>query len=253
MNDQLKSLFKEDNSPFEIESAVYSLVPKENSVHHYDDKVNIYDAIIGNRFYNRLIWGNWPKNYRAFCRAAVSTADIGPVLDVGCGSLVFTHSVYSNIANRPLILLDRSIGMLLKGKQRLIDNLGEVPENICFLQADALNLPFKPESIKTVISFGLLHIFKNPDLLLSELMRVITVDGGLFATSLVANNWLSTHYLRALKNSGEVGTVHSEESLREYVSSRYPQLHLNSIGNMAYLGLQAADVDPACWTEGNTR
>jgi ubiquinone/menaquinone biosynthesis C-methylase UbiE len=249
MKELLNSLFKDDISLRKIESSVYSVIPEAQSEHHYDSKANIYDAIIGNSFYNRLFWGNPPDNYRAFCRTAVNSDNNGAILDVGCGSLVFTHKVYAAFTARPLILLDRSLSMLLKGKQRLLSSLGKIPDNIVFVHADALSLPFKSGALKTVISFGLLHIFEKPEVLLTELMRIRSEDGSLFATSLVANNRLGEWYLTSLKRAGEIGNVQSDNQLYGHLSSHYPQLQLNSIGNMAYIGLQARHVEPASWAD----
>ena len=247
MKDLLNSLIKDGISPVEIEKSVYSVIPEASAAHHYDSKAAIYDLLIGNPLYNKLFWGNRPENYCAFSQTAVNSSSAGVALDVGCGSLVFTHRAYAVYQARPLILLDRSLGMLLKGKQRLVSSLGSVPDNIVFLQADALNLPFISGALKTVISFGLLHIFEKPEMLMTELMRVRAEDGGLFATSLVANNRLGKRYLKTLQWAGEIGNVQNDAELHNRLSTLYPSLRLNSIGNMAYIGLDTQHIEPSSW------
>jgi len=239
MQELLSALCKEKCPAEEIEPAVFSFIPREQRTHHYDTKVGLYDALIGNPLYNRLVWGNWPANYRAFCLSALRAEGDGPILDVGCGSLVFTHRIYAGVADRPLLLLDRSLGMLLKGKERLMAQHGHIPNNVAFVHADALDLPFKSGTFSTIVSFGLLHIFEQPEALMAELMRARADDGDLFATSLVANNWLGKRYLRALQGAGEVGNVQDTEALLQRLVPHAPQLQANSIGNMAYLSLHA--------------
>lgn len=74
----------------------------------YDRQAAIYDGLVGNALYNRVLWGASIASYGAFAASAV-TAAAGPLLDVGCGSAVFTAPAYL-AAERPLVLLDRSLG-----------------------------------------------------------------------------------------------------------------------------------------------
>jgi len=83
----------------------------------YDRHAVLYDHVVGNRLYNRLLWGASPASYTAFAATAVAGAQ-GPLLDVGCGSAVFTAAAYRT-AGRPLVLVDRSLGMLARAAQRL--------------------------------------------------------------------------------------------------------------------------------------
>lgn len=79
----------------------------------YDRWAAVYDRIVGNALYNRLVWAACPRSYAAFAAQAV-TAERGPLLDVGCGSAVFTGGVY-RAAGRPLVLVNRSRAMLTQG------------------------------------------------------------------------------------------------------------------------------------------
>ncbi len=247
MLDLLDTLLLPGRTPQLIEPALVSFIAAEEQEHHYDSKVKFYDALIGNPVYNRLIWGNWPSNYRDFCLTALNSAEQGPVLDVGCGSLVFTHKVYARYGDRPVLLLDRSLGMLLRAKERILEALGELPENLLFVHADALDLPFRDGSFNTLLSFGLLHIFDQPSRLLTEMLRVKTPEGNLFATSLVANNGLGQRYLGALKKAGEVGCVNSVGQLHQQLAEVSPHVRVGSIGNMAYVGLHPEHIDPRGW------
>ncbi|WP_373033791.1 hypothetical protein, partial [Sulfurovum sp.] len=79
-----------------IDGGIYSAIDAPERTADYDTKVRLYDALIGNPLYNRLIWGNWPKEYDRFCREALADTPKGVVLDAGCGSLVFTADAYAN-------------------------------------------------------------------------------------------------------------------------------------------------------------
>lgn len=68
----------------------------------------------------------------AFATAAVRAGD-GPLLDVGCGSAVFTAAVYQ-ITRRSIVLADRSLG---RAQQRINGSAGVV-----FVQANLFDLPF---------------------------------------------------------------------------------------------------------------
>ncbi|MBA4368811.1 MAG: hypothetical protein C0403_14385 [Desulfobacterium sp.] len=77
------------------------------------------------------------------------------MLDLGCGSLAFTAKTYIQYSERPAILVDQSLKMLRIAKSRLIKINGTVPNNIVFLHADALRLPFYEKSFNTIIAENL--------------------------------------------------------------------------------------------------
>jgi ubiquinone/menaquinone biosynthesis C-methylase UbiE len=218
----------------EVEEGIFSCFPASERASSYDNKVNAYDMVVGNRFYNRFIWGNWPSAYRKFCLQALESSQGGTVLDAGCGSLVFTAGVYAEAENKLIILLDRSIGMLVKGRDRISKIKGFVPSNIVFVQGDIFDLPFKNHVFDTVVSFGVLHMFDDKYGLLTELERVKRDGGHLHYSSLVGNNAIGRKYLEILKQAGEVATCHSSESLDNLISKMPFEHKSDSIGNMAY-------------------
>lgn len=234
----LTPLLKDGINLNKIEDGIYSVLPLEDRVHVYDSKVAIYDLIIGSSIYNRLVWGNTLSNYRDFCLSGLESSDTGIVLDVGCGSLVFTHKTYSQYTDRPVILLDRSLGMLTKARERLTDKLGKYPDNYIFIQGDALDLPFVDYAFETVLSFGMLHIFEDMEKFMGELLRVKSEKGKLFTTSLAGNNRFAKKYLNLLEKNGEVGAVHTSDELAKRLSTINTGLHISSIANMAYVTLR---------------
>ena len=219
----------------EVEDGIFSCLDQTERQSSYDNKVDFYDAVIGNRFYHRAIWGNWPSNYRAFCKQALLSVPDGIYLDAGCGSLVFTAEAYSEAENKQIVLLDRSIGMLIKGRDRIRKLKGRVPDNIIFIQGEIFNLPFKHQAFDTVTSFGVIHIFDDKLSLLTELERVKQKHGLTYFSSLVGNSFIGRRYLEILKKAGEVATCHSSSSLTSLLSTMPYHYKIHSIGNMAYV------------------
>lgn len=218
----------------EVEEAVFSCIDRNDRHSEYDKKANLYDRIIGNALYNRLAWGNRPSHYAAFCHQALASSPGGIFLDAGCGSLTFTANAYASANNQLIVLLDRSIGMLRKGKQKIQRLRGGIPRNIVFLQGDIFNLPFQQAVFDTVAAFGVLHLFERKIDLLMELERVKQRSGQVFFSSLVGNNLFGRQYLKILKTAGEVASCHSSQSLRDLLSLSPFQYQLSTIGNMAY-------------------
>jgi ubiquinone/menaquinone biosynthesis C-methylase UbiE len=218
----------------EVEQDIYSCIKPEDRNSEYDNKVKAYDYIVGNAYYNKLIWGNWPANYSHFCTQALLNSKGGLYLDAGCGSLVFTAKEYANADNELIVLLDRSLGMLRKGRERIIKLCGKVPDNIIFLQGDILNLPFLNSAFNTVASFGVLHMFEKKLTVLAELERVRKISGGIYFSCLAGNNLVGKKYLEILKDAGEVASCVTSESLRQQLALWSNDYVLSSIGNMAY-------------------
>lgn len=218
----------------DVDEGIFSCLDLNERQSDYDKKVNAYDLVVGNAVYNRLVGGNWPSNYANFCHQALTSAPGGIFLDAGCGSLVFTAKTYANANNKLIVLLDRSVGMLRKGRERIKKHCGGVPKNIVFIQGDIFNLPFQDAAFDAVASFGVLHIFEDKMSLLAELERVKMRSGQVFFSSLVGNNALGRKYMEMLRKAGEVASCHSSQSLISQLSLSPFEYKLTTVGNMAY-------------------
>jgi len=218
----------------EVREGIFSALGEADRDSDYDGKVFAYDAVVGNRFYNKIVWGNWPSNYHDFCESSLSMSSDGAVLDAGCGSLIFTASAYAEANNSLIVLLDSSLGMLEMGRKRLTENCGSIPNHIVFIQGDIFELPFRNSSFDSVISNGVMHIFDDKERILTEFERVKSTRGTVSFSNLVGNNRLGKMYLSALKRSGEVATVHTSKSLSAELQKTPFKYELTSIGNMAY-------------------
>lgn len=189
-----------------VEDGLYSVIPVETEHHAYDKTASFYDVLIGNGVYNRVVWGNWSSTYATYCSEALRSSSQGLVLDAGCGTLVFTADAYRRATSRPIVLLDRSLGMLRKAKARLSKGGKGIPDHIILVQADMGALPFKAGSFETVLSWGTLHVFDTPVQVMRELEKVTSATGQMFLTSLVTGRFLGDQYLRALFKAGHVAS-----------------------------------------------
>lgn len=177
----------------------------------YDTHAAGYDAVVGSRLYNRLLWGSETRHYEAFAREAVASAH-GPLLEVAAGSCLVSAGAYLS-SDRPLVITDRSAAMLRRARTRLSDEAGRVRRNTRFVTADAFNLPFVPGGFDTVACHGFLHIVDDPQALMESLRRQLAPGGRLFITSLVTGTKVGTRYLQLLHRAGVAATPRSADDL----------------------------------------
>lgn len=199
--ERLSEILPKDVSLRLVEPHIYSLYPPDK-ISYYDKFGGIYEAVACNRFYNRIVWGYWTSEYHSLCLDALKSSTEGWVLDAGCGSLAFTAKTYLTYNERPVILLDQSIRMLMLAKSRLIKLNGKVPSNMVFLHGDVLQLPFKPQSFGTTIAMNLLHVIKDIKTMLRGLKIVLMEGGSILFTTLLENNRFADKYLHKLGEAG---------------------------------------------------
>ncbi len=201
----LSALFLENSILRLVEPNIYSVLPDNESGNEYDTQFGfIYDWVACNPIYNRLIWGYSVKIFSQIANDALLSSTDGKVLDLGCGSLAFIAETYSQYSERPVVLVDQSLKMLRMAKSRLIKRNGNVPDNLVFLHADALQLPFRAKAFKTILSENLLHCLDDTSILLKQLEKIILKNGKMFFTTLVKNNRFADKYLEALADSGKL-------------------------------------------------
>ncbi|MFB6231217.1 MAG: class I SAM-dependent methyltransferase [Salinibacter sp.] len=202
----------------EARPGIWSALPPDAEGARYDARAAAYDRVVGSALYNRLLWGASPERYRAFARRAVASGD-GLLLDAGAGSAVFTAGAYAD-ADRPLLLVDRSLGMLEAARDRIADRAGgTLPSSITLLQADANDLPLRARCIDTILSMGMLHLFDDVTGHVAALGQVLAPDGTLFAMCLVDEQWPGRAYLRLLHRAGEVAPPRTYDAMRRAVES----------------------------------
>jgi ubiquinone/menaquinone biosynthesis C-methylase UbiE len=190
-----------------IDGPIWSALPANQRAADYDRIAAGYDMVVGNTLYNRLVWGNWARHYSGAAERFLTDAPAGPLLDCGCGSLVFTATAYrQSAALDRLVLMDRSLGMLRRGAKRAAHG--------AFLQADALAMPFKQEAFTGVMSWGMLHVFGTGSPFLGQLKEVSAKGSRIAISTLVlANRPLGNRMLWLLHQRGEVALPETEDQV----------------------------------------
>ncbi len=222
----LSALLLENTILRSVEPGIYSVLPDNESGNEYDSQFGfIYDLVACSPIYNRLIWGYSVKIFSKTASEALHSSHDGYVLDIGCGSLAFTAKIYSQYSERPVVLVDQSLKMLRMAKSRLLKQKGRVPDNLVFLHADALQLPFQENVFTTVLSENLLHCLSDTSILLKQLKSITAEDGKMYFTTLVKSDRLADKYLEALADSGKLisHAVGDHEKLFEQIglSAKY--------------------------------
>lgn len=226
-----KELFK--RNIIEIEDTILEVKGLDKGA--YDSQAIQYDKLISNYFYNKIMWGNSPKDYSNFCKKGLKAHKSGIIADIGCGTLGFTNKVYAEYNDKDLYLCDLSLEMLKIGKCKLEGQSGNV-NSINFLRSDALNMPFKNSSVQTVLCFGLFHIFENPSQLILETTRILNTKGLLFLTSLCTDRKLSRKYLNLLNKKGHVSQpLKSSEIIKIIEENGITIIESKIKGSMIYI------------------
>jgi len=117
---------------------------------------------------------------------------------------------------RPVVLVDNSIKMLKTAKSRLIKSNGTVPENMAFLQADALRLPFRDKSFDTILFENLLHCLADTKSLLAGLKNILSEDSKMYFTTLVKSNRFADRYIEVLANKGKLVSRNVEDHQKNF-------------------------------------
>lgn len=196
----------------------------------YDRRAAVYDRLVRSRVYNRLFCGASPRDYEAFAAQALADGT-GPLLDVAGGSAAATAGLYA-AANREVVLLDRSRGMLERAGQRIAALAGEEGQPpVRLVQADALAIPLPPHGFDTVLCMGFVHLVERPAELLEVLRRQSRPGGRIYLSSLVAERAVGARYLRALHRAGEIAQPRTAAEL----ASALGGVDVRVGGSMAYV------------------
>ncbi len=146
----------------------------------YKASKNFYDDVLTqgkwwSRLYIKVFWGG--VDDVAIARKVLSMIPddfSGKILDVPCGTLVFTAKKYQRLKKAELVCLDYSEDMLDQGKAR-----AEKCElsNVKFMQGDVGNLPFEDGSFDVVMTMNGVHVFPDKEKAWTEMTRVIRPGG----------------------------------------------------------------------------
>lgn len=130
------------------------------------DKKNYVQSQSIQRYYQRLF------EEHIFLGSPVSKLAKWRVLDVGCGTGFLEKILVGKVDS--IFSMDATFAMVMLARQNLQN------EQIVWLQADALRLPYKPESFDLVCSNALLHHMYDFEGVLSEMVSLLAPGGKLF-------------------------------------------------------------------------
>jgi ubiquinone/menaquinone biosynthesis C-methylase UbiE len=215
-----------------VESNIYSALDNTPRA-RYDKKARVYEFLVGNFLYNKLMWGTSPGDYVHYAREVLAACE-GTVVDIGCGGLVQTSRLY---AARPqfTVLADISLEMLRIGKHRLLQQIGLLPDHLNFLQADAFKLPFYECSVDNVVSFGMLHLFDNKQAFIQEFLRILKKGGTFHITALTNDRRFSRRYIRFLQHRQEFATAMSSREILELFHRHTTRIQHYTVGSMVFV------------------
>jgi SAM-dependent methyltransferase len=225
----------------EVEPGLLSALGPDDEGAPYDTRAAAYDRLVSTPWYSNLAWGVPPETHTDFIRQALTASSEGWVVDVAAGSCVASAGAYPDTA-RPIVVLDRSLAMLRRGMDLVRRTCGGLPPHLTFLQADATALPFRDDTLATVLCHGALHVFPSPSDVCAEWARVLRPGGDLHVSSLVRGRWLGDRYLSLLHRAGEITKPRSAEEVAATLASLMgAHAELRPMGNFAYVSLRLPD------------
>ena len=231
---KLSTLVNSDVNIRLVEPHIYSACEEGSHRNVFDRATTFYDLVIANRCYNRLVWGYSIDEFATFCHDRLASSIEGWVLDIGCGSLVFTAGIYATYTERPVVFSDESIQMLRAAKSRLLKLKGYIPDNMVFLHADAQQLPFKSGSFQTIIAMNLLHVLKDASNPVHELGTLLTEEGTIAYSTIVLNKRIGDLYLKLLGLFGLVVPRTPDQLLEIFKEQETPVNHYTR-GNIMFI------------------
>lgn len=117
--------------------------------------------------------GPGPRQEYRQLRDLLQAGPADTVLDVACGPGTITRSLARTVGARGLVVgLDASADMLARAVR-------DTPENVSYVRADAVRLPFRNGSFDVVCCWAGLHLFEEPFRALGHMVRVLTPGGRL--------------------------------------------------------------------------
>ena len=126
-------------------------------------------------------WAGFPGADREFAMATDYLAEVpaGPLLDLSCGSGLFTRRFAAAGKWSPVVAADFSQSMLGETAERL---KAESVTGVTLVRADARRLPFQSASFSAVHAGAAIHCWPQPELCVVEVARILR-PGGRFCGS----------------------------------------------------------------------
>ena len=136
-------------------------------------------AIYESRFWRRSPGAAWLLGISFDREAECVLAALEPrgtmrVLDLACGSGLYSRAIAQRIPDGHVVALDLSPPMLAYA---IAKARRERLANVTWVHGDAMHLPLADASVDAVNCCGALHLFPDPTRALAEIQRVLAPDG----------------------------------------------------------------------------
>ena len=223
-----------------VDSGLLSVLDEADAGAPYDARAFGYDLVIGSKLYSRFVWDSSPDDYAAFISAALASRSGGVALDIAAGSCLASARCYAE-EPRDTVVLDRSLGMLRRGRRRTQKLCTGDSSHLAWLQADGLALPFRDGCFETVLCHGALHLFADPVAACREWRRVLAPGGSVYVSSLVLARPRGDRLLATLHRAGEIAAPRSPGQVAAALQEGFGAApRIEQRGNFAF-----ARIDPA--------
>ena len=209
-----------------------SKIKKDKISRAYHDSKNIYDGVLtqGNIFaraYIRFFWGGTDDVAIAQKLLSFIPDDFsGTILDVPCGTAVFTAEKWRRLTNARITCLDYSADMLQQAEKRLAG-----AAHIALTQGDVGQLPFENQSVNVVMSMNGFHAFPDKLKAFDETCRVLHNGGKFVACFYICGQLRRTDWLvrRILAPKGWfTPPFHTEAEVRQILQQRYSKVEIHT-------------------------
>lgn len=220
--------------------------PHKNIGKAYDKAIVIYDDYMQDnklhlRILKRVLLGMRKEDTDECVKITkniIDTVKRGIVLDIPCGTGVFTFEEYVKAPDITFVAADYSWGMLGEAKKRL-ENLKA--KNIILIRADVGKLPFKDQIFDGILTLNGIHSFPDKAKAISEMSRVLKDEKAFFGTLCVkGERWLTDLSMELFYFPGKWFTrpaLSKEEMLQILKNNNYHKINCRFI--KAGMGFEA--------------
>ena len=139
----------------------------------WDKIAGLYDLF--ENIYNRNVYIETGKRVADFLK------ENDDVLECACGTGAISQYISDKVHR--LTATDFSEGMLKQARKNL-----NTKKNITFAQVDITNLPYNDQSFDAVVAGNVIHLLKNPENAMQELMRVCKRGGRIIIPTYINNS-----------------------------------------------------------------
>ncbi len=139
----------------------------------------------------------------------------GKILDVPCGTGVFTKDLYLSMKTSQIIALDYSAQMIERFKLALE---GSEYKHVTFVQGDVGALQYEDESFDLVLCMNGYQCFPDKDRALAEIKRVLKTGGLFIGCTYVKGVYASSDFLVSIYDKKGImsGPHENLEELKEH-------------------------------------